>query len=85
MKNVIGLVTGLLWSCILCLQRPAPRYSQQYMPDTSFSCRNKIIGSYYADPETDCQLFHVCVSVAGYVQDYRYANQTHFPAQKNQK
>lgn len=42
------------------------------MPDTSFTCQNKILGSYYADPETDCQLFHVCVSVAGTVQDYRF-------------
>lgn len=42
------------------------------MPETSFSCRNKIVGSYYADPETDCQVFHVCVSVAGTVQDYKF-------------
>ncbi|XP_046744125.1 homeobox protein 2-like isoform X2 [Diprion similis] len=63
---------GILWGCVLGLQRPAPRYSQQLMPDTSFTCHHKIIGSYYADPETDCQLFHVCVSVAGSVQDYRF-------------
>lgn len=62
---------GILWSCVLGLQRPPPRYSQQYMPETSFSCRNKIVGSYYADPETDCQVFHVCVSVAGSIQDYK--------------
>lgn len=42
------------------------------MPETSFSCRNKIVGSYYADPETDCQVFHVCVSVAGTIQDYKF-------------
>ncbi|XP_029668560.1 GATA zinc finger domain-containing protein 14-like isoform X3 [Formica exsecta] len=42
------------------------------MPETSFSCRNKIVGSYYADPETDCQVFHVCVSVAGSIQDYKF-------------
>lgn len=42
------------------------------MPETSFSCRNKIVGSYYADPETDCQVFHVCVSVAGTIQDYKW-------------
>ncbi|XP_011312084.1 probable serine/threonine-protein kinase clkA [Fopius arisanus] len=63
---------GILWSCVLGLQRPAPRYSQQFMPETSFTCRNKIVGSYYADPETDCQLFHVCASVAGVVQDYKF-------------
>ncbi|CAK9826751.1 hypothetical protein ANTRET_LOCUS4538 [Anthophora retusa] len=58
--------------CVLGLQRPPPRYSQQYMPETSFSCRNKIVGSYYADPETDCQVFHVCVSVSGTIQDYKF-------------
>ncbi|KAG8039643.1 hypothetical protein G9C98_000372 [Cotesia typhae] len=66
------LRTGILWSCVVGLHRPAPRYSQQFMPETSFSCRNKIVGSYYADPETDCQLFHVCVSVAGLIQDYKF-------------
>jgi hypothetical protein len=35
------------------------------MPDTNFNCRDKILGGYYADPETDCQMFHVCVKVPG--------------------
>ncbi|OXU20258.1 hypothetical protein TSAR_001441 [Trichomalopsis sarcophagae] len=65
-------LAAVVWSCVFGLQRPPPRYSQQYMPQTSFTCRNKIVGSYYADPETDCQLFHVCVSVAGSIQDYRF-------------
>ncbi|XP_015116970.1 homeobox protein 5 [Diachasma alloeum] len=73
LRNIILFAfAGILWSCVLGLQRPAPRYSQQFMPETSFTCRNKIVGSYYADPETDCQLFHVCVSVAGVVQDYKF-------------
>ncbi|XP_003701171.2 uncharacterized protein LOC100875735 [Megachile rotundata] len=63
---------AVFWTCALALQRPPPRYSQQYMPETSFTCRNKIVGSYYADPETDCQVFHVCVSVSGTVQDYKF-------------
>ncbi|XP_017893080.1 GATA zinc finger domain-containing protein 14-like [Ceratina calcarata] len=72
-----GRLVSVLWvialgACVLGLQRPPPRYSQQYMPETSFTCRNKIVGSYYADPETDCQVFHVCVSVAGTVQDYKF-------------
>ncbi|XP_066584510.1 GATA zinc finger domain-containing protein 14-like [Prorops nasuta] len=72
-KNYLPLLLAVvLWSCVLGLQRPPPRYSQQYMPETSFTCRNKIVGSYYADPETDCQLFHVCVSVAGSIQDYKF-------------
>lgn len=35
------------------------------MPRTGFSCRDKILGGYYADAETQCQMFHVCVKVAG--------------------
>ncbi|CAL1679176.1 unnamed protein product [Lasius platythorax] len=71
-RQLVLISVGILWSCVLGLQRPPPRYSQQFMPETSFSCRNKIVGSYYADPETDCQVFHVCVSVAGTIQDYKF-------------
>lgn len=35
------------------------------MPDTGFTCRDKILGGYYADPETQCQMFHICVKVSG--------------------
>lgn len=35
------------------------------MPRTSFTCRDKILGGYYADSETNCQMFHICVKVAG--------------------
>ncbi|XP_034952647.1 GATA zinc finger domain-containing protein 14-like [Chelonus insularis] len=73
LKNLVFIsIAGILWCCALGLQRPPPRYSQQFMPETSFTCRNKIVGSYYADPEADCQLFHVCVSVAGLIQDYKF-------------
>ncbi|XP_053698465.1 mucin-5AC [Sabethes cyaneus] len=52
---------------------PGPRYSLDNMPKTSFSCRDKILGGYYADSETQCQMFHVCVKVAGIgVQDFRF-------------
>ncbi|XP_035727803.1 rho GTPase-activating protein gacF-like isoform X1 [Vespa mandarinia] len=30
------------------------------LPDTNFSCQGKVIGGYYADLETGCQMFHVC-------------------------
>lgn len=31
------------------------------------------MGGYYADPDTECQMFHVCVKVAGVgVQDFRF-------------
>ena len=35
------------------------------MPETRFSCRDKILGGYYADRETQCQMFHVCVKIPG--------------------
>uniref|UniRef100_A0A146KKI6 Chitin-binding type-2 domain-containing protein n=1 Tax=Lygus hesperus TaxID=30085 RepID=A0A146KKI6_LYGHE len=61
-------------------------FSQTNMPVTSFSCRDKILGGYYADPETDCQMFHVCVKVPGQgIQDYKFLcpNNTSFD-QENQ-
>lgn len=30
------------------------------LPVTRFSCEGKVIGGYYADVETGCQMFHVC-------------------------
>lgn len=45
--------------------KPWPSYSLQNMPRTAFTCRGKILGGYYADAETQCQMFHVCVKVAG--------------------
>ncbi|CAH1991424.1 unnamed protein product [Acanthoscelides obtectus] len=30
------------------------------LPDTNFSCVGKVIGGYYADMDTNCQMFHVC-------------------------
>jgi len=31
-------------------------------PETSFACDGQVEGGYYADPEADCQAFHVCTS-----------------------
>jgi hypothetical protein len=80
-------ILGILACCVLVsAQRRPPNYSQQNMPVTSFSCRDKIIGGYYADPETDCQMFHVCVKVPGQgIQDYKFLcpNDTSFD-QENQ-
>lgn len=42
-----------------------PSYSLQNMPKTDFTCRGKILGGYYADADTQCQMFHICVKVAG--------------------
>merc|ERR1712071_420407 len=30
------------------------------VPETNFSCRDQLIGGYYADVEARCQVFHVC-------------------------
>ncbi|KAI9584323.1 probable serine/threonine-protein kinase dyrk2 isoform X1 [Glossina fuscipes] len=58
------------------LRKPWPQYSLHNMPKTQFTCHDKILGGYYADPEAQCQMFHVCVKVAGvgvsYVQDFRF-------------
>ena len=29
--------------------------------ETSFSCSGLVFGGYYADPEQECQVFHVCL------------------------
>lgn len=34
-------------------------------PKTSFSCVGKTVGGYYADPDTDCQMFHICAPGLG--------------------
>ncbi|XP_050316341.1 GATA zinc finger domain-containing protein 14 [Anthonomus grandis grandis] len=65
-----------LWSstsAVFLNHRPFPTYNLENMPDTQFSCRDKILGGYYADPDAQCQMFHVCVKVAGLgVQDFRF-------------
>ncbi|XP_077286602.1 uncharacterized protein LOC143911553 [Arctopsyche grandis] len=54
-------------------QPDAPHHSADQLPDTEFSCRDKVLGGYYADPDAQCQMFHVCVKVAGVgIQDFRF-------------
>ena len=31
-------------------------------PATAFSCAGLVLGGYYADPEADCQAYHVCLT-----------------------
>ena len=31
------------------------------VPPTLFTCRGRVAGGYYADPQTKCQAFHVCL------------------------
>ncbi|XP_037070391.1 uncharacterized protein LOC119091679 isoform X2 [Pollicipes pollicipes] len=43
------------------------------LPDTSFSCEGKVVGGYYADIETKCQMFHVCtLGQKGETQDIKF-------------
>jgi len=55
----------LLMSTAGSAQKRPPNYSVADMPETDFDCRDRTIGGYYADPETECQMFHVCVKVPG--------------------
>eukprot|EP00091_Calanus_sinicus_P024821 TRINITY_DN9112_c0_g1_i1.p1 TRINITY_DN9112_c0_g1~~TRINITY_DN9112_c0_g1_i1.p1 ORF type:complete len:250 (+),score=41.45 TRINITY_DN9112_c0_g1_i1:144-893(+) len=32
------------------------------VPDTSFVCDGQVDGGYYADPEAECQAFHICAN-----------------------
>ncbi len=47
-------------------QKQPPNYSPDGLPETSFTCEDRITGGYYADAEAECQLFHVCVQVSEY-------------------
>jgi len=31
------------------------------IPESAFSCQDKTFGGFYADPELDCQVFHICM------------------------
>jgi len=30
------------------------------VPESEFSCSGQKVGGYYADPEAQCQVFHIC-------------------------
>lgn len=46
---------------LLCLFRSFIQYLDfDNLPETNFTCAGKVIGGYYADLETSCQMFHVC-------------------------
>ncbi|GFT03137.1 uncharacterized protein NPIL_305381 [Nephila pilipes] len=42
-------------------KRQAPNINVHEIPKTSFSCDDKKVGEYYADPESHCQVYHVCI------------------------
>lgn len=57
----VSVLPLVVWAQV----RP-PNLSPDNLPDTSFTCEDKVTGGYYADVEADCQLFHVCVQVSEY-------------------
>nr|XP_027226756.1 flocculation protein FLO11-like [Penaeus vannamei] len=43
------------------------------LPATNFTCKEKVIGGYYADVYTGCQMFHVCtLDEKGEIHDYKF-------------
>ncbi|GAB6021290.1 hypothetical protein CHUAL_003909 [Chamberlinius hualienensis] len=52
---------------------PNAHFNQIDFPSTSFSCENRQLNRYYADHETNCQMFHLCTeSTTGYLADHRF-------------
>ena len=37
-----------------------PIYAE--VPETGFECDGQVDGGYYADPEAECQVFHICTN-----------------------
>merc|ERR1712154_110209 len=37
-----------------------PIYAE--VPETAFTCEGQVDGGYYADPEAECQAFHICTA-----------------------
>ncbi|XP_055374272.1 putative uncharacterized protein DDB_G0282133 [Condylostylus longicornis] len=67
---IFGLQIGVLQAQAF-FKQTIPNLSK--LPQTNFNCKNKVLGNYYADTETQCQMFHVCVQVLGVgVQDFRF-------------
>jgi len=70
-SNFIIAVLSLLH--LSTAQIRPPNLSPDNLPDTAFTCEDKVTGGYYADVEADCQLFHVCVQVSEYeFQDFHF-------------
>ena len=40
-----------------------PNLNVIIIQETSFTCDGLVMGGYYADPEQDCQAYHVCLQV----------------------
>merc|ERR1711902_213252 len=48
-----------------------PIYAE--VPESGFSCEGQVDGGYYADPEAECQAFHICTAdAAGGLAKYSF-------------
>ncbi|XP_021934014.1 uncharacterized protein LOC110836763 [Zootermopsis nevadensis] len=75
----LGILTALLFIFYMqhsfhCSPSVVPGYLDfDNLPDTNFSCEGKVIGGYYADIETGCQMFHVCtIGQKGEITDIKF-------------
>lgn len=69
----LGVLSWSVNPALGAVRRP-PNYHHDHMPETSFTCAGKVVGGYYADPDADCQMFHVCVQV----DEHDVSFNTHF-------
>ncbi|XP_061391226.1 mucin-2 [Musca vetustissima] len=82
---VLSVTNTILGQESSFFKKPWPTYSLQNMPQTRFTCHDKILGGYYADPETQCQMFHVCVKVGGVGQQQHHSNHNYLPNDEVEK
>ncbi|BET00294.1 Chitin Hypothetical protein Peritrophin-A domain [Nesidiocoris tenuis] len=71
---IFALTLGLLLYDDVVITAVKPGYLDfDNLPETNFSCKDKVIGGYYADVETGCQMFHVCtIGQKGEVTDIKF-------------
>lgn len=71
--SYVGMMMTLMFLCVKGLPRRPPNYEHDSMPDTTFTCKDKVVGGYYADPDADCQMFHICVQVDEHdIRDFKF-------------
>ncbi|XP_064096642.1 mucin-5AC-like [Macrobrachium nipponense] len=74
------LATAAAAALLMCAVLPSktqaltlPAVDPESLPNTNFSCIGKVIGGYYADIYTGCQMFHVCtLDEKGEIHDYKF-------------
>ncbi|XP_043288892.1 flocculation protein FLO11-like [Venturia canescens] len=59
-RTVIASIVQFQHGSTLCSAGEPGYLDFDNLPETNFSCHGKVIGGYYADVETGCQMFHVC-------------------------